>query len=86
MSKICVSSDNIRDYNIYTTYGYIEKEKLNEIIINIIIEFVYILFVMQIIRISVINFEKIKVYYQRLILFKVYYFENKWIKCNVEDY
>ena len=46
MSKICVSSDNIRDYNIYTTYGYIEKEKLNEIIINIIIEFVYILFVM----------------------------------------
>ena len=34
-------SDDIRDNNIYTTYDSIEKNKLDETIINIIIEFIY---------------------------------------------
>ena len=87
-------SDDIRDSNTYTNYYCIEKEKLKETIINTIIEFVYEFCCEDIghnIQITSYNdfcdkfWEPFMVrgwYY----IFKVYYFEDKWIEWDVEEY
>lgn len=89
-------TNDIRDNNIITTDGCSEKDKLNEKIINEIIKFMYEFCSEDIghnIQISSYidfcdNFWNIaecmirEWYY----IFRIYYFEDKWIEWNIEEY
>jgi hypothetical protein len=89
------SSDDIEDYNIDTTYYSCEKEKLNENIINNIIEIMYEFCSEEYghgIKISSYDnfcyqYWKIKeITLENFYVFRVNYFENDWKHWNVEDY
>ena len=89
-------SDDIRDNNISTTHNYIEKNKLNETIINEIINFMYEFCSKDIgHNIQFSSYEDfcdsywnesgcmIRGWYY---IFSIYYFEGKWIEWNIEEY
>ena len=88
--------DDMRDNNIYTVNGCVENEKLNETIINIIIEFINDFCCRDINNNIIITSYKdfcekfwnngeyiIRGWYY---IFNVYYFEDKWIEWDVEKY
>lgn len=92
-----IPTDDIRDNNIDTEHGYVEKENLNKTIINTIIEFMNDFCCEEIgHNIKIISYEDfcekywdIGVYIVRgwYFIFSVYYFEeNKWIEWDVEKY
>jgi hypothetical protein len=89
-------SDDMRDNNIQTKCDYIEKNKLNETIINFIVEFIYDFCNEKTgnnIQITSYKdfcdkFWKKHEYMVRewYYIFRVDYFENVWTEWNVEEY
>ena len=89
-------SNDIRDNNIITTDGCCEKEQLNNTIVNEIIQFMYEFCSEDIgYNIQVSSYEDfcdhfwneagcmIREWYY---IFKIYYFEDKWMEWNIEEY
>lgn len=88
--------DDIRDNNIETEYGCVEKEKLNETIMNFIIEFMNDFCCQETgHNIKITSYEDFCEKYWNIgvfivrgwyFIFHIYYFEDKWIEWDVEKY
>ena len=89
-------SDDIRDSNICTIYGCIEKTKLNQMIIDFITEIMYDFCSKETgYNIQITSYEDFCIQFWKITefqvrswyyIFKIYYFENEWIEWNIEEH
>lgn len=94
--QYAIPTDDIRDNNIHTEYGYVEKEKLTQRFIQIIIEFMNDFCCEEIgHNIKITSYKDFCEQYWNIgvfivrgwyFIFNVYYFEEEWIEWNVENY
>ena len=82
-------SDDLRDHNVDTVYGSIEKHKLDELFIHEIVEFMNELeYTPKSYQDFCNAFWKLNGWrmFEWYYMFKIYYFETTWIQWKVEDH
>ena len=90
------SSDDVREANVYVTRGSCVKSNLNEMIINHIVNEMYEFCSEEYgHNIKITSYDDFCDQYWKIIeiklhgwydIFRVYYFENEWIKWDISDY